>query len=55
MFYLEDPVRGICASGGSGVFASNGRLELQRCKGWKGRSFRWWLDFPLRRGFKHLV
>lgn len=35
--------------------ASNRRLELQRGKEWEGRSFRWWwLDFPLRRGFKHL-
>lgn len=56
VFHLGDPVRGICASGGSGVFASNRRLELQRDKGCEGRSFRWWwLDFPLRRGFKHLV
>ena len=56
VFYLGDPVRGISASGGSGVFASNRRWELQRGKGWEGSSFRWWwLDFPLRRGFKHFI
>lgn len=60
MFYLGgffgDQVRCMSALGDPGVFASNRRLELQRGKGWEGRSFRWcWLDLLLRRCFKHLL